>query len=185
MHSKICFLNSFIFRKYIICDNSITWICQYLLGCFRFALKHVNQQNVHVCNQWQGPLWSCSHGSWTSNYLCNQWLSTLKLWVRISLDTTLKNKCNNPQSFYLSRKMALAIFFCACDIQSLTTKGGMVIVFNATFNSYIVVVCFIGGWNRCIPRSDNNWFQKSDNVIQTENPRLYNFSSLIIHGSRF
>ena len=55
-------------------------------------MKHVNQQTVHVCNQWQGPLWSWSHGSWTSNYLCNQWLSTLKLWVRIPLDTTLCDK---------------------------------------------------------------------------------------------
>jgi len=28
----------------------------------------------------KGPSWSC--GSWISNYLCNQCLSPLKLWVR-------------------------------------------------------------------------------------------------------
>jgi len=28
---------------------------------------------------------SSSHGSWIYNYLCNQCLSPLKLWVRISL----------------------------------------------------------------------------------------------------
>jgi len=28
----------------------------------------------------EGPSWS--YGSWISNYLCNQWLSQIKLWVR-------------------------------------------------------------------------------------------------------
>jgi hypothetical protein len=41
-----------------------------------------------------GPLWSWSYGSWIYNYLCNQYLSPLSLWVRIPLrrgvlDTTL------------------------------------------------------------------------------------------------
>jgi len=30
----------------------------------------------------RGPLWSWSYGSWIYNYLCNQCLSPLKLWVR-------------------------------------------------------------------------------------------------------
>jgi len=29
----------------------------------------------------QGPSWSWSYGSWINNNLCNQCLSTLKLWV--------------------------------------------------------------------------------------------------------
>jgi len=29
-----------------------------------------------------GPLWSWSYVSWTYNYLCNQCLSPLTLWVR-------------------------------------------------------------------------------------------------------
>jgi len=28
-----------------------------------------------------GPSWSWSYGSWVYNYLCNQFLSPLKLWV--------------------------------------------------------------------------------------------------------
>ena len=28
-----------------------------------------------------GPSWSCSYGSWISNYLCNQCLSPLMLWA--------------------------------------------------------------------------------------------------------
>jgi hypothetical protein len=31
----------------------------------------------------QGPLWSWSYGSWIYNYLCNQCISPLKLWVWI------------------------------------------------------------------------------------------------------
>jgi len=37
--------------------------------------------NLH----WQGQSWSWSYGSWIRNYLCNQCLSPLKLWVRIPL----------------------------------------------------------------------------------------------------
>jgi len=32
-----------------------------------------------------GPSWSWLYGSWIYNYLCNQCLSSLKLWARISL----------------------------------------------------------------------------------------------------
>ena len=45
----------------------------------------------------QGPSWSWSYGSWIYNYLCNQCLSSLTLWVQILLrqgvlDTTLNDK---------------------------------------------------------------------------------------------
>ena len=33
----------------------------------------------------KGPLWPWSYGSWMYNYLCNQCLSPLMLWVRISI----------------------------------------------------------------------------------------------------
>ena len=44
-----------------------------------------------------GPSWPCSYGSWIYNYLCNQCLSPLMLWVRIPLkrgvlNTTLCDK---------------------------------------------------------------------------------------------
>ena len=34
---------------------------------------------------WWKPLWSWSCVSWIDNYLCNQWVSALKLWVQIPL----------------------------------------------------------------------------------------------------
>ena len=42
-----------------------------------------------------GPSWLWSYGSWIYNYLCNQCLSSLMLWVRISIRarcTTLSDK---------------------------------------------------------------------------------------------
>jgi hypothetical protein len=35
----------------------------------------------------RGPPWSRSYGSWIYNYLCHQCLSSLMLWVRISIKT--------------------------------------------------------------------------------------------------
>jgi hypothetical protein len=45
----------------------------------------------------RGPSWSWSYGSWIYNYLCNQCLSSLMLWVRIPIwwgipDATLWDK---------------------------------------------------------------------------------------------
>jgi len=43
----------------------------------------------------QGPSWPWSYSSWIYNYLCNQCLSSLMLWVRISFKarfTTLYDK---------------------------------------------------------------------------------------------
>jgi hypothetical protein len=45
----------------------------------------------------RGTLWSWSYGSWIYNYLCNQCLSPLKVWVaiplrRVVLDTSLCGK---------------------------------------------------------------------------------------------
>ena len=37
--------------------------------------------------------WPWSYGSWMYNYLCNQWLSTLILWVRISTRTRCTTLC--------------------------------------------------------------------------------------------
>jgi hypothetical protein len=34
---------------------------------------------------WWWPLWLWLYGSWINNYLCNQCLSSLKLWVQIPL----------------------------------------------------------------------------------------------------
>ena len=54
--------------------------------------KHKYVQTWNVLNQLscivyysKEPSWSCSYGSWIYNYLWNQCLSPLMLWVRISI----------------------------------------------------------------------------------------------------
>jgi len=45
-------------------------------------------------NQSRGPSWSWSYGSWIYNYLCNQCLSPLMLWVRISMRARCPTLCD-------------------------------------------------------------------------------------------
>jgi hypothetical protein len=42
----------------------------------------------------QGPSWPWSYGSWIYNYLCNQCLSPLMLWVRISIRVRCTTLCD-------------------------------------------------------------------------------------------
>ena len=66
---------------------------------YTFVLFHILMFNCvfyYICNG-KGQSWSWSYGSWIYNYLCNQWLSPLALWVwmplnRSVLDTTLCEK---------------------------------------------------------------------------------------------
>jgi len=40
-----------------------------------------------IKNKHKGPLWSLAYGSWTYNFICNQYLSPLMLWLRIPYQT--------------------------------------------------------------------------------------------------
>jgi len=65
------------------------WACHTTLG------KHHLSQVSFIMQS--GSSWSWSYGSWIDNYLCNQCLSLLTLWVRIHLrrgvlDTKLCDK---------------------------------------------------------------------------------------------
>ena len=42
----------------------------------------------------EGPSWPWSYGSWIYNYLCNQCLSPLMLWVRISIKVRCTTLCD-------------------------------------------------------------------------------------------
>jgi hypothetical protein len=71
-------------------------------------------------------LWSWSYGSWINNYLCNQCLSPLKLWVR----TPFMARCTRYNIISL------------CDKVSIwkTNKTGLgFMVFNTTFNNISVI----------------------------------------------
>ena len=67
----------------------------------------------------EGPSWSWLHGCWIYNYLCNQCLSPLTLWVRTplrrgELDTTL---CDE-----ICQWLATGQWFSLCSPVSSTNK---------------------------------------------------------------
>ena len=67
-------------------NNSPYWPVHCIIFCLSFVLLM----------RWR-PSWSWSYSNWIYNYLCNQYLSPLTLWVRIPLrrgvlDTTLCDK---------------------------------------------------------------------------------------------
>jgi hypothetical protein len=44
---------------------------------------YISQLIRYSREPFEKPSWSWSHGSWIYNYMCNQFLSPLKLWIRI------------------------------------------------------------------------------------------------------
>ena len=73
-----------------MCHMMFSYDLQVMCNTFSFDLQV-------MCNMFWGLSWSCSYGSLIYNYLCNQCLSPLRLWVRTTLrrgilDTTLCDK---------------------------------------------------------------------------------------------
>jgi hypothetical protein len=65
----------------------------------------------------QGPSWSWSYGVWIYNYLCNQCLSPLMLWVRISMRAGCITLCNK-----VCRWLATGRWFSPSTPVSFTNK---------------------------------------------------------------
>jgi hypothetical protein len=70
----------------------------------------------------KGPSWSWSYGSWSYNYLWNQCISPLKLWVRIPLmarctrsnmwPTTIRSRPRRPLAMFGISKLFISKFIC-------------------------------------------------------------------------
>jgi len=60
------------------------------------ALVNLNYMTYYWHNSYytQGPSWPWSYGSWIFNYLYNQCLSPLMLWVRISIRVRCTTFCD-------------------------------------------------------------------------------------------
>ena len=77
---------------------SLTPVCWFKYVSIIDAKPSMVYSLTSVCwFKYVGPSWSWSYGSWIYNYVCNQCLSPLTLWVRIPfrwdiLDTTLCDK---------------------------------------------------------------------------------------------
>jgi hypothetical protein len=93
---------------YHLCTNMMyylwTWyplnIEKYMTNCslktsinqLCFIIKYISTKHIAFFIDWivklvyfyiSGALWSWSHASWIYNYLCNQCLSPLTLWLRV------------------------------------------------------------------------------------------------------
>ena len=68
-----------------------TSILFYFKICISFQCYWINKDDIRVPNTFThsqivlGPSWSSSYGSWNYNYLCNQYLSPLKLYVHVKM----------------------------------------------------------------------------------------------------
>ena len=79
------------------CEQKISWVCIRHYNCNRRILSTLSIRYFYVFHKLRVPSWSWSHGIRIYTYLCNQYLSQLKLWVRIppiarGLDTALCDK---------------------------------------------------------------------------------------------
>jgi uncharacterized protein (DUF1919 family) len=54
--------------------------------------QHLDKEHITL---WQGPSWPWCYGSWIYNYLCNQYLSPVILWVRITIRAMCTPLCGN------------------------------------------------------------------------------------------
>jgi hypothetical protein len=72
--------------------NGHSICCIYILH-IKFVMHSQHYIEYHfICLR--GPSWPWSYGSWIYNYLCNQCLSPLMLWVRISIRARCTTLCD-------------------------------------------------------------------------------------------
>jgi hypothetical protein len=82
---------------------------------------YVHVKTVVYFKLWyQVSLWSCSYDSWIYNYLCNQCLSPLTLWIRIPLMA----RCTRYNIMWqsLSVTCGRSVFFFTDTLVSSTNK---------------------------------------------------------------
>jgi hypothetical protein len=85
----------------LLCSLASIWlsISFLLLMCHEQNKTHTQQNqtsNKLIYNSYNtnGPSWPWSYGSWIHSYLCNQCLSPLMLWVRISIRARCTTLCD-------------------------------------------------------------------------------------------
>ena len=79
------FSRKFTIFKCVLHQITFTSVSQFSYGVMHFRTTRYVFRDVmyDLLITLLGPLWSWSYDSWIYNYLCNQWLSPLMLWVRI------------------------------------------------------------------------------------------------------
>jgi hypothetical protein len=71
--------------------DTIATMMARIMHFFRYSNMYDLQ---YLYNHYVGPSWPWSHRSWIYNYLCNQCLSPLMLWVRILIRARCTTLCD-------------------------------------------------------------------------------------------
>jgi len=74
---------------------------------------------VKFKKQNEGPSWPWSYGSWIYSYLCNQCLSPLMLWIRITISARCTTLCDK-----VCQWLATGRWFSPGSLVSSTNKTG-------------------------------------------------------------
>jgi hypothetical protein len=86
----------------------------YIYMTVNMACQKINVKNIY--HYW-GPSWPWSHGSWVYNYLCNQCLSPLMLWIQISIRARCTILCDK-----VCQWLAMGRWFSPGPLVSCTNK---------------------------------------------------------------
>jgi len=86
-----CYFILFHYGCYFILFHYDCYFILFHYDCY-FILFH--SDCYFILFHYEGLLWPWSYGSWIYNYLCNQWLSPLMLWVRISIRARCTTSCD-------------------------------------------------------------------------------------------
>ena len=102
-------------RIYVLFENvhlsELSLKCQFIMRKWLYLL--INQRYIESI--WlKGTSWPWSYGTWIYYYLCNQCLSPLMLWVRITRCTTLCDK--------VCQWLATGLWFSLGTVVSSTNK---------------------------------------------------------------
>ena len=98
------FSRKFTIFKCVLHQITFTSVSQFSYGVMHFRTTRYVFRDVmyDLLITLLGPLWSWSYDSWIYNYLCNQWLSPLMLWVRISIRARCTTLCNKVCQWLLT-----------------------------------------------------------------------------------
>jgi len=92
----------FIFVTYSLSFHNLDIFCTVTTAILDSICRQTNYLPLFITIVWnfvislnkRGPPWPWSYGSWIDNYLCNQCLSSLMLWVRISIRARCTTLCD-------------------------------------------------------------------------------------------
>ena len=114
VHTMMFFSRKFTIFKCVLHQITFTSVSQFSYGVMHFRTTRYVFRDVmyDLLITLLGPSWSWSYGSWIYNYLCNQWLSPLMLWVRISIWARCTTFCDKVCQWLATGRVFFSGYSC-------------------------------------------------------------------------